>query len=94
MIIADYKCGCTWVGKRSECLEYCGKHGDDRQKPMMPRPKGSKLATGWRVGPLTLWVKERDTTDGIAVKPSEQQASKDIIALLMADQEAFRWTDK
>lgn len=28
MIIAEYKCGCTWVGNRRECIEYCGKHGE------------------------------------------------------------------
>jgi hypothetical protein len=31
MILADYRCGCTWVGKRSECIEYCGKHGEERR---------------------------------------------------------------
>jgi hypothetical protein len=32
MILADYRCGCTWVGNRRECLEYCGKHGEPRRR--------------------------------------------------------------
>jgi hypothetical protein len=31
MILADYRCGCTWIGKRSECINYCGKHGEPRR---------------------------------------------------------------
>jgi hypothetical protein len=31
-VLAEYKCGCTWVGLRSECLEYCAIHGDDRRR--------------------------------------------------------------
>jgi hypothetical protein len=31
MILADYRCGCTWVGNRRECIEYCGKHGEPRR---------------------------------------------------------------
>ena len=34
-ILADYRCGCTWVGPRAECIEYCGKHGENRRQ-MIP----------------------------------------------------------
>lgn len=32
MILADYRCGCTWVGQADECIEYCAKHGEDRRR--------------------------------------------------------------
>jgi hypothetical protein len=31
MILADYRCGCTWIGFRRECIEYCAKHGEPRR---------------------------------------------------------------
>jgi hypothetical protein len=46
MILAEYKCGCTWVGHRRECLEYCGKHGGDRCR-MHPYHAVPKNEQGW-----------------------------------------------
>jgi hypothetical protein len=43
-VLAEYKCGCTWVGLRSECCEYCAKHGDDRIR-MYPAQASDKQ--GW-----------------------------------------------
>jgi hypothetical protein len=61
MIIADYRCGCTWVGKRSECIEYCAKHGEPRRQVMRINGVPEK-DTGWD------WQVKLDRLDA-AVKP-------------------------
>lgn len=62
MILADYRCGCTWVGERGQCLEYCGKHGENRRRV---HDIGSKkalerfgVALGW------CWQKNEEKADG------------------------------
>ena len=59
MILTDYRCGCTWVGKRSKCVEYCGKHGEPRR--LIRRiPTCPKNAQGWD------WQLKKDGAKGIA----------------------------
>jgi hypothetical protein len=29
--LADYRCGCTWIGRSSACSERCSKHGEPRR---------------------------------------------------------------
>lgn len=41
MVLADYRCGCTWVGLRRECMTYCARHGENRQQ-VITLPKASK----------------------------------------------------
>lgn len=42
--LADYRCGCTDVqDRRSDLLEYCGKHGENRRRIYtVPIKKGQK----------------------------------------------------
>lgn len=32
LALSDYRCGCTWIGRRSECSEHCIKHGEPRRR--------------------------------------------------------------
>ena len=48
LILADYRCGCTWVGIRAECIEYCAKHGEERRQIIKVGREGDKsIALGW-----------------------------------------------
>ena len=50
VILADYRCGCTWVGKRRECIEYCAKHGEDRlQIIKLPAAPENELGWDWKL---------------------------------------------
>jgi len=52
MILADYRRGCTWVGKRSECLDYCGKHGKARRRMhRVPAVPDNEKGWCWEFGP-------------------------------------------
>lgn len=46
MILADYRCGCTWVGQSSEKLEYCAKHGEDYRRSY-PIGRATTIEKGW-----------------------------------------------
>lgn len=53
MVLADYRCGCTWVGEAEDCLDYCGKHGEDRRRlHNIGRP--ANVEKGW------CWQLEQD----------------------------------
>jgi hypothetical protein len=55
LILADYRCGCTWVGIRAECIEYCGKHGEYRRQIITVGREGDKhieLGWDWKLPPL------------------------------------------
>ncbi len=47
MVLAEYKCGCTWVGDKEECIEYCQYHGEDRRRIINLRKKEDNMQTGW-----------------------------------------------
>ena len=48
LILADYRCGCTWVGVRAECIEYCAKHGEERRQMIKVGRQGDKdIELGW-----------------------------------------------
>jgi hypothetical protein len=58
LILADYRCGCTWVGIRAECIEYCGKHGEYRRQIITVGREGDKhieLGWDWKLPPYRLW---------------------------------------
>jgi hypothetical protein len=44
-ILTEYKCGCTWVGRRDEKPDYCEKHGGDVLNNIAVVDKSWK--TGW-----------------------------------------------
>jgi hypothetical protein len=48
LIMADYRCGCIWVGLRDECIEYCAKHGEKRWQIIKVGREGDRdIELGW-----------------------------------------------
>jgi hypothetical protein len=50
MALAEYECGCTWVGERKEVPDYCAQHGDDRRKVHL-YPRVPEKEQGWSDDP-------------------------------------------
>lgn len=47
-VLAEYKCGCTWVGPSDECIECCETHGEDRlRKRRLKKADAETMAEGW-----------------------------------------------
>jgi len=46
MTLAEYGCGCTWVGKQGEAAERCVRHGDG-QTAISHHPNVSERGQGW-----------------------------------------------
>ena len=46
LVLAEYRCGCSWVGRLDECFGYCEKHGGQRRR-IFPLRRTNTLQHGW-----------------------------------------------
>lgn len=48
MILAEYRCRCTWVGEFSEKHDNCAKHGADLRREF-EIGQSDKIEAGWQI---------------------------------------------
>jgi hypothetical protein len=46
LVLIDYHCECTWIGKRGERIESCVKHHEGL-RTIIKLPDNTKLSQGW-----------------------------------------------